>query len=74
MLLSIRFGNWADVNDPYNALNWARYWRAEIQGYLHAYRSATGVDLSLDVTTARIDATMPSVHLVRRLAEQGRLA
>ncbi len=74
VLLSVRFGNWADVNDPHNALNWARYWRAEIQGYLHAYRSATGVDLSLDVTTARIDATMPSVHLVRRLEEQVRLA
>ena len=45
-------------------MNWARYWRAEVQGYLHAYRSVTGVDLSLDVTNARIDATMPSVHLV----------
>lgn len=73
VLLSVRFGNWADVNDPYQALNWARYWRSEIQGYLHAYRSATAVDLSLDVSAARIDATMPSVHLVRRLDEQRRL-
>ena len=44
-------------------MNWARYWRPQIQGYLHAYRSVTGVDLSVDVTNARIDATMPSVHL-----------
>ena len=73
VLLSVRFGNWADINDPYSALNWARYWRSEIQGYLHAYRSATGIDLSLDIQNARIDATMPSVHLVRRLNEQQRL-
>jgi hypothetical protein len=74
ILLSIRFGVWSDVNDPYQGSNWARYWRAEIQGYMHAYRSVTGVDLSVDVTNARIDATMPSVHLVRRLTEQLRTA
>ena len=72
VLLSIRYGNWSDVNDPVQATNWARYWRPEIQGYMHAYRSATGVDLTVDVTNARIDATMPSVHLVQRLAEQRR--
>ena len=74
VLLSIRYGAWADVNDPVQATNWARYWRPEIQGYMHAYRSATGIDLSVDVTNARIDATMPSVHLVQRLVEQQRSA
>ena len=74
ILLSIRYGAWSDVNDPYQGSNWARYWRAEIQGYMHAYRSVTGVDLSVDVTNARIDASMPSVHLVRRLADQIRTA
>jgi hypothetical protein len=74
ILLSIRFGAWANVNDPYQASNWARYWRPEIQGYMHAYRSVTGVDLTVDVTNARIDATMPSVHLVQRLADQRRVA
>ena len=73
VLLSVRFGNWADINDPYSALNWARYWRSEIQGYVHAYRSATGIDYSLDDQNARIDSTMPSVHLVKRLDEQRRL-
>jgi hypothetical protein len=73
VLLSIRYGAWADVNDPAQAANWARYWRPEIQGYLHAYRSVTSVDLSVDVTNARIDATLPSVHLVQRLTEQRRL-
>jgi hypothetical protein len=74
ILLSIRYGAWAGVNDQAQAVNWARYWRPEVQGYLHAYRSATGIDLSLDVANARVDATMPSLHLVRRLEEQRRTA
>lgn len=72
ILLSIRYGAWADVSNHAQAVNWARYWRPEIQGYMHAYRSVTGVDLSVDVTNATIDAVMPSVHLVRRLSEQQR--
>jgi hypothetical protein len=74
VLLAIRYGAWAEVNDPVQATNWARYWRPEIQGYMHAYRSVTGVDLTVDVTNARIDSTMPSVHLVQRLSEQRRIA
>jgi hypothetical protein len=74
ILLSIRYAPWSDVNEPHQGSNWARYWRAEIQGYMHAYRSVTAVDLSVDVTNARIDATLPSVHLVRRLTEQLRTA
>lgn len=74
VLLAIRYGDWADINDPAEATNWARYWRPEIQGYMHAYRSVTGVDLSVDVTNARIDATLPSVHLVQRLSDQRRVA
>ena len=46
MLLSIRFGDWSVVNDATQAGNWARYWRPEIQWYIHAYRAVTGVDLS----------------------------
>ncbi|WP_051741684.1 hypothetical protein [Streptomyces xylophagus] len=70
LLLSVRYGNWNAVNDRTQAANWARYWRSEIQGYLHSYRSVTGVDLGLDRTDSRIDATMPAVHLRRRLLEQ----
>lgn len=62
ILLSIRFGNWSVVNDPQQAANWARYWRPEIQRYTHAYRSATGIDL-----TERVDSTSPSFLLARRL-------
>jgi hypothetical protein len=74
VILGVRYGNWNSVYEPVHAVNWARYWRAQVQGYLHAYRSVTGVDLSVDVTNARIDATMPSAHLVKRLAEQRRSA
>jgi hypothetical protein len=66
ILLSIRFGNWNAIIDRESAANWARYWRPEIQGYLHAYRAVTGIDL----TAERVDATMPAVHLQRRLTEQ----
>jgi hypothetical protein len=69
LLLSIRYGDWIDVNDENSAKNWARYWRAEIQGYVHAYRAATGVDLSnLDA----VDPTVPAVYLRKRLAFQQR--
>jgi hypothetical protein len=76
ILLSIRYGAWGEVDDPVQAANWARFWRAEIQGYTHSYRGVTGVDLTAEVTDVR-QATersrQPSVHLVRRLAlQQGR--
>jgi hypothetical protein len=71
ILLSIRYGAWSAVNQPAQAANWARYWRAEIQGYIHAYRAATGVDLS-SVTSDKVDSTPPSVHLFNRYAAQAR--
>jgi hypothetical protein len=70
ILLSIRFGAWSDIiQSAPSAANWARFWRAEIQGYIHDYRAVTGVDLS---SSARIDSTPPSVHLFRRYMEQAR--
>lgn len=74
ILLSVRYGAWSTVNDPNNAANWARYWRAEIQGYIHAYRAATSVDLTADVTDTRQAEKRflaPSVHLRSRLLAQG---
>src|SRR5262249_46285776 len=62
ILLSIRYGSWATEIEPVAAVNWARYWRPEIQGYLHAYRAATGADLRQTV-----DTTMPGVLLAERL-------
>jgi hypothetical protein len=73
VLLSIRYGDWVNVNDEDQAKNWARYWKPEIQGYLHAYRAVTGVDLGLSSSERenRVDSTLPSVLLQRRLAQQG---
>src|ERR1041384_2510683 len=53
ILLSIRYGNWNDVIDQDNAKIWARSWRPEVQGYIHAYQAATGVDLSEDIVDWR---------------------
>jgi hypothetical protein len=64
LLLSIRYGNWTVINDPQEAANWARYWRAEIQRYTHAYRSATGAD-----QTEWVDSTMPGLLLRQQMAE-----
>ena len=48
ILLSIRFGSWNLINNPAQAATWARYWRSEIQNYIHSYRAVTGVDLQVD--------------------------
>ena len=72
ILLSIRYGNWTDLNlTSANATNWAQYWKSEVQGYADSYRAVTGVDLMANTTvTQAVDATMPSVHLQRRLTQQ----
>jgi hypothetical protein len=46
LLLSIRYGNWNDVNDADQAGNWARYFRQEVRQAMHAYRAVTGFDVS----------------------------
>src|SRR4029077_14442952 len=66
LLLSIRYGDWIDINDHEFAKNWARYWRPEIQGYIHGYRAATGAALTQEPR----DSTMPSAHLLKRLQTQ----
>lgn len=73
LLLSIRYGDWINVDLEDAAKNWARYWKPEIQGYVHAYRAVTGVDLTgaADATTRQINAVPPAVLLQRRLARQG---
>jgi hypothetical protein len=72
ILLTIRYGAWADVHDAAQAANWVRFWRPEIQGYVHAYRSATGVDLTALPVGAQVNARLPSALLEERLAAQQR--
>ncbi len=74
ILLSIRYGAWSDVNDPVQGANWARFWRPEIQGYTHAYRAVTGVDLTAANVGGAVDFTLPATLLQKRLAAQQRSA
>jgi hypothetical protein len=78
ILLSIRFGNWSAVFDREHAGNWARYWRQEVQWYIHAYQTVTGVDLSSDMQDVRRAELrsdryrQPAYHLQQRLIQQRR--
>jgi hypothetical protein len=72
LLLSIRFGHWSDAYEPVQAHNWARFWRPQAQGYIHAYRAVTGVDLSAEVANPQLETALPSVLLRQRLEAQRR--
>jgi hypothetical protein len=73
LLVSIRHGDWSNIPDASFAAHWAREWRPEIQQYVHAYRTVTGVDLSPEQTDVRLASdryVQPSVHLRKRLDVQ----
>jgi hypothetical protein len=70
ILLSIRYGDWNNINNPEEARNWTLYWKTEIQNYIHSYRVVTGVDLANPVVKGKIDSVKPSIHLNRRLEMQ----
>jgi hypothetical protein len=53
ILLSIRYGNWMTSSVTSQAANWARAWREQIQVYIHAYRTVTGVDLTAEPVDTR---------------------
>jgi len=74
ILLSIRYGDWTDINSiEEQAKNWARNSKPEIQRYLHGYQAVTGIDLTADTTEAQDGIgrlTQPSALLQRRLRMQ----
>lgn len=76
LLLSIRFGDWSDLNlTEDNAKNWARYWKPEVQRYIYGYLAVTGVDLMADTNDSRdaaLRTVQPSLLLQRRLGERAR--
>jgi hypothetical protein len=74
LLLAIRYGAWSTVFEPVQAFNFARFWRPQVQGYIHAYRAATGVELGATAVTQQVDTTLPSLLLQRRLSAQRRSA
>jgi len=53
ILLSIRYANWMTSASLAQGTNWARAFREEIQVYIHAYRTVTGVDLTADPVDQR---------------------
>ena len=64
LVLTIRLGNWADTGvNVGEASAWAQAFRAGIQQYAAAYRTATGVDLAREANTE-----LPSTLLARKLA------
>jgi hypothetical protein len=75
ILLSIRYGNWNDVNiTSDSAANWARAFRDRIQRYIHAYRVVTGVDLSEEVVDSRSKQQryiQPSLLIQERVFNNG---
>jgi hypothetical protein len=74
ILLSVRYGDWVDIeNIQEQAKNWARYWKPEVQRYIHGFQAVTGVDLAADVVDTREATTrflQPSILLQRRLEQQ----
>lgn len=74
ILLSVRYGDWVNINNTEDqAKNWARYWKPEVQRYIHAYQTVTGVDMGVEVIDTRRATErylQPSVHLQRRLGAQ----
>jgi hypothetical protein len=70
LLLSIRYGDWINVDDEDSAKNWARFHKDVLYGYWNAYRAATGVDLTNPNT---VDSTLPAILLQRRLRLQQRV-
>lgn len=73
LLLSIRWDHWSAQTNPDYGKQWAREWRPEVQGYIHALRAVLGIDLAAEMTSGRDEADRylpPAVHLRRRLTAQ----
>ena len=74
LLLSIRNLPWSTVNDSSIAASWLTFWRPEVQGYVHAYRAVTNVDLStpdMPIVAGNLWTAQPSDLIgQRRLAQQ----
>jgi hypothetical protein len=73
LLLSIRYGDWSEATDGDAAALWMTFWREEVQGYIHSYRTVTGVDLSAE-NVRTVDpgqfTAQPTDLLLRRVSSQ----
>jgi len=69
ILLSVRFTRWSAIEEEDLAAAWARLFRSQVQGYIQAYLTVTGVDLAAEVTTAQqreLFTAQPSKLLAQR--------
>jgi hypothetical protein len=67
ILLSVRYGDWTNVDNEDSAKNWARFHKEILYAYWNAHRAVTGIDLTNPDT---VDSTLPAILLQRRLAVQ----
>ena len=63
LLLSIRFGNWAQAS-PAAATTWATFWQPDIVRYLVAYQEVTSIPLT--EASAKDRSTQPADAIERR--------
>lgn len=75
LLLTVRYWLWGSIHDVSEAANWAKCNRNEVQGYIHALRIVTGLDLATEPTGvhAELRRRDPSVLIQERWEEQKRL-
>jgi hypothetical protein len=69
LLLTVRFGDWSGDSGIASAASWARHWRERVYDYVHSYRAATGVDLTLDQAATRLAKDLfdqPSARIQKR--------
>ena len=75
IILTVRYHDWSDLNFTQDqAKNWARYWKNELQRYMHAYQAVTGVDLTSEPvdTRAGTDRYLQPSTLLRNRVEARR--
>ncbi|MFN2135550.1 MAG: hypothetical protein ACK2UK_06320, partial [Candidatus Promineifilaceae bacterium] len=75
LLLSVRYGAWSGINDANEAEVWANFWRPQVQGYGHAYKAVTSVNLVEAATVQsvqqqRVDFTTQPSQLIHARAQR----
>jgi len=75
LLLTVRYWLWGSIDDVYEAANWAKCNRNHVQGYVHALRIVTGLDLATEPTDvhAELRRRDPALLIQERWEEQKRM-
>ena len=75
LLLTVRYWLWGSIHDVSEAANWAKCNRNHVQGYVHALRIVTGLDLATEPTGvhAELRRRDPALLIQERWEEQKRM-